>query len=63
MPGLEVLQRQVDMLVSQSYQNEMLLDTPFSAEEVSVAIAKLKSRKAAGPDGLMAEHLKAGRVW
>jgi len=57
MPGLEVLQRQVNMLVSRSYQNEeMLLDTPFSAEEVSVAIAKLKSRKAAGPDGLMAEH-------
>ena len=48
--------------MSQSYHNEeMLLDTPFSAEEVSVAIAKLKSRKAAGPDELMAEHLKAGR--
>ena len=57
MPGLEVLQGQVDMLVSQSYHNEeMLLDTPFSAEEVSVVIAKLKSRKAAGRDGLMAEH-------
>ena len=42
MPGLEVLQGQVDILVSQSYQNEMLLDTPFSAEEVSVAIAKIE---------------------
>lgn len=48
-------------MVSQFYQNEeILLDTPFSAEEVSVAIAKLKSRKAAGLDGLMAEHLKVG---
>jgi len=53
-------QRQVDMLMTQSYQNEMLLDIPFSAEEVSVVITKLKSRKSAGPDGLMAEHLKAG---
>ena len=42
MPGLDVLQKQVDMLVSQSYHNEMLLDTPFSAEEVSVAIAKIE---------------------
>ena len=38
----------------------MLLDVLFSAEEVSAAVAKLKNRKAAGPDGLMAEHLKEG---
>ncbi len=38
----------------------MLLDVPFSAEEGSVAVAKLKTRKAAGPDGLTIEHLKAG---
>ena len=35
----------------------MLLDVPFSAEEVSAAVSKLK---ATGPDGLMAEHFKAG---
>ena len=35
----------------------MLLDVPFSAEEMSAAVSKLK---AAGPDGLMAEHFKAG---
>ncbi len=40
--------------------DEMLLDVPFSAEEGSVAVAKLKTRKAAGPDGLTIEHLKAG---
>ena len=34
----------------------MLLDVPFSAEEMSAAVSKLK---AAGPDGLMAEHFKA----
>ncbi len=38
----------------------MLLDVPFPAEKGSVAIAKLKTRKAAGPDGLTIEHLKAG---
>ena len=38
----------------------MLLDVLFSAEEVSAAVAKLKNRKAARPDGLMAEHLKEG---
>ena len=27
---------------------------------MSAAVAKLKNQKAAGPDGLMAEHLKEG---
>ncbi len=30
---------------------------PFSAEEGSVEVANLKTRKAAGPDGLTIEHL------
>ena len=48
-------------LLSESYKNEeMLLDTPFCAEEVPAAVRKLKSGKAAGPDGLLAEHLKWG---
>ena len=49
------------MLENQSYQNEeFLLDVPFTADEVTRAVARLKKRKAPGPDGLMAEHLKGG---
>lgn len=60
-PGLQALQNEMEVLASKSFQNEkMLLDVLFSAEEVSAAVAKLKNRKAAGPDGLMAEHLKEG---
>ena len=33
---------------------------PFSADEVSAAVLKLKCGKAAGPDGLMDKHWKAG---
>ena len=44
-----------------SHENEeFLLDVPFVAEEVARAVARLKGRKAPGPDGLMAEHLKEG---
>ena len=39
---------------------EFLLDVPFNTEEVSRAVSKLKEKKAPGPDGLLAEHLKAG---
>ena len=39
---------------------EYLLDLPFTAEEVSRALSKLKKKKAPGPDDLLAEHLKAG---
>jgi len=59
--GLEELQQKVDGLALESLGNEdMLLDVPFSAEEVAAAVGRLKRGKAAGPDGLMAEHLKAG---
>jgi len=59
--GLEELQQKVDDLALESLGNEdMLLDVPFSAEEVAAAVGRLKRGKAAGPDGLMAEHLKAG---
>ncbi len=51
----------VESLEMQSYGNEeFLLDDPFSAEEVAGAVCRLKVKKAPGPDGLMAEHLKAG---
>ena len=60
MPGLVELQGKVEVLASQSAENEeMLLDVPFSAEEVAAAVKRLKNRKAAGPDGLTAEHLEA----
>lgn len=48
-------------LEQESHSNEdFLLDDRFSAKEVAGAVLKLKGRKAPGPDGLMAEHLKAG---
>ena len=43
------------------------MDIPFTTEEVEHALSRLKRRKAAGPEGLMAEHLQeAGsevQVW
>ena len=58
-PELQELEHKVAELLSESYKNEeMLLDTPFCAKEVAVAVKKLKAGKAAGPDGLLAEHLK-----
>ena len=60
-PELQKLEHKVAELLSESYKNdEMLLDVPFCAEEVAVAVKKLKVGKAAGPDGLPAEHLKWG---
>ena len=42
---------------------EYALDTPITAEEVRLAIMRLKSKKAAGPDGLISELFKnAGDV-
>jgi len=38
----------------------MLLDTPFTAEEVDNALRRLKPGKAAGWDLLQPEHLKYG---
>ena len=39
---------------------EAVVDVPFTTKEVADVVKKLKSRKAAGPDGLAAEHLKEG---
>ena len=53
--------KMVDSLAMSSLLDEdCLLDVPFTTEDISRAIKKLKARKAPGPDGLMAEHLKAG---
>ena len=66
--GLDELEKRVQKLAEISKGNEeYILDVPFSAEEVENAIARLKRRKAAGPDGLTAEHVqKAGssvKLW
>ena len=46
---------------SQSHMNEeYMLDVPFTDEEVSRAVSKLKKKKAPGPDGLLKEQLRAG---
>ena len=36
------------------------MDVPFTDEEVANTVQRLKRRKAPGPDGLLAERLKAG---
>ena len=60
-PQLQELECRVAELLSESYRNEeILLDTPFCAEEVADAVKMLKAGKAPGPDGLLAEHLKWG---
>ena len=60
-PGIRVLEDKVSQLAVQSFStHEGLLDTDFSAEVVATAVARLKAGKAPGPDGLTAEHLKAG---
>ena len=57
---LQLLKLRVDeKLLAASFSNEeYLLDVPFSAAEVMTAVRRLKRNKAAGPDGLLAEHLK-----
>ena len=38
-PGLQALQNEMEVLASKSFQNEeMLLDVPFSSEDVSAAV-------------------------
>ena len=57
--GLRDMMLKVDGLVHTSFDNEeLLLDVPFTVDEVKAAIRKLKCGMAAGLDGLVAEHLK-----
>ena len=67
-PILTGLREQVEGLLQRSPENEdMVLDIPFTAEEVDNALRRLKSGKAAGHDMLQPEHLKYGgkaiRIW
>ena len=63
LPRLDVLQRRAQA-VSSGVESQGAtrdpLDIAFTAEEVTKAVSRLKLRKAAGPDGLMAEHLRNG---
>ena len=60
-PGLSVLEEKVEKMAAKSYANEEgILDCLFTREEVAGAMRKLKWRKAAGPDGVVGEHLKWG---
>ena len=60
-PDLSELKQKVEAMETLFHENEeFLLDVPFIAEKVARAVARLKGRKAPGPDGLMAEHLKGG---
>ena len=53
--------RKTEELESLFHLNEeFLLNVPFTSDEVTRAVHKLKRRKSPEPDGLMAEHLKAG---
>ena len=59
--GLQHLNDKVQSLYNASLSNEeYLLDTPFTIEELERALHKLKIRKACGLEGLSAEHLKFG---
>ena len=45
------------VLCSSSGNEDTLLDVPFVSEEVDSVLKKLKLSKAAGHDGIQAEHL------
>ena len=49
-----------DLYVKLLSNEEYLLDTPFTLEEVECSVCRLIFRKASGPDDLMGEHLKLG---
>ena len=40
--------------------DDLILDTPFTVEEVENALTKPKTKRSGGVDGLVAEHLKHG---
>ncbi len=57
--GLEGLWKEVEEMNRESCQKEdVILDVAFTAEEVEHTLARMKKKKAPGPDALMAEHLQ-----
>ena len=58
-PEMKEMQRQkVSLLLSTFQMEEIYLDTTFTEDEVADAVQKMKLRKSAGPDDLVAEHLR-----
>ena len=58
---LNDLSERIRSLATASLQNEeYILDVPFTLDELRGAVARLKSRKSCGSDGLSAEHVKWG---
>ena len=54
-------EQEINKMMHNSFNNEdCLLDVPFVSEEVDSVLKKLKLGKAAGHDGVQAEHLKYG---
>jgi hypothetical protein len=47
-----------DMFQDQNDFDNMYFNRPISREEIQLALKKLKNKKAAGPDGIVAEFLK-----
>ena len=59
--SLQQLASKLNSLAMKSlFNEEYILDVPFTLEELGCSIRKLKSGKASCPDGLLAEHLKWG---
>ena len=55
----EGLQQESTSLLSSSFQKEELfLDFPFSTDEVTLAINRMKLKKSPGPDNLTSEHFR-----
>ena len=60
-PEIKELLKQLTTLLSETFQKEeVFIDVPFTIEEVGKAVNRMKLMKSAGPDDLMAEHLKYG---
>ena len=66
--SLQLLQSIISSYKVSSSQNEdFIVDTPITVEEIEAAIAKLKRGKSCGPDGIFPEHILFGgsayRLW
>ena len=59
--SLQPLQSMISLYKVSSTQNEdFIVDTPITAEEIEAAVARLKRGKSCGPDGILPEHIIFG---